>query len=140
MIVLRKTQVKMKTFAPPFFNRFCQSLNKKQACGNKRHDQETRHIHASAPIQYILYQNRKPQLVQMPTLQNTKREKQILFVAEKQMQCLLLQLKSRSAREASRHLAFIGNCPNISHTCQPYLPCRRVLLFVSGVTEQNKDT
>ena len=38
--------------------------------------------------------------------------------------CLLLWLKSRSARGASRHLAFIKNCPTISHTCLPYLPSR----------------
>ena len=28
-----------------------------------------------------------------------------------------LLLKSRSAREASHHAAFIGNCPTVSHTC-----------------------
>ena len=31
--------------------------------------------------------------------------------------CLLLQLKSRSARVASRHSAFMDNFPTISHTC-----------------------
>ena len=31
--------------------------------------------------------------------------------------CLLLRLKSRSARRVSRHSAFMGNCPTISHTC-----------------------
>ena len=31
--------------------------------------------------------------------------------------CLLLTLKTRSAGGASRHLAFICNCPTISHTC-----------------------
>ena len=30
---------------------------------------------------------------------------------------LLLQLKSWSARGASRHSAFMDNCPTISHTC-----------------------
>ena len=30
---------------------------------------------------------------------------------------LLLRLKSRSVRGASRHSAFVGNCPTISHTC-----------------------
>ena len=33
------------------------------------------------------------------------------------MQCLLVRLNSRSAREASRHAAFMGNCPTVSHTC-----------------------
>ena len=31
--------------------------------------------------------------------------------------CLLLRLKCRSARGASHHSAFMGNCPTISHTC-----------------------
>ena len=31
--------------------------------------------------------------------------------------CLLLRLKSRSARGASRHSAFMDNYPTISHTC-----------------------
>ena len=38
--------------------------------------------------------------------------------------CSLLRLKSRSAREAFRHLAFMGNCLTISHTYKPYLPSR----------------
>ena len=35
--------------------------------------------------------------------------------------CLLVRLKPRSV---SHHSAFMGNCPIISHTCQPYLPSR----------------
>ena len=31
--------------------------------------------------------------------------------------CLLFWLKSQSARGASCHSAFMGNCPTISHTC-----------------------
>ena len=31
--------------------------------------------------------------------------------------CLLLRLKSRSARGASRHSAFMGSSPTFSHTC-----------------------
>ena len=38
--------------------------------------------------------------------------------------CLLLRLKSWGVRGASRHSSFMGNCPTISHTCQPYLPSR----------------
>ena len=43
-IILRKIQVKMKTFAPPFFNHF----GEKKTCGNENHEKETKHIHASA--------------------------------------------------------------------------------------------
>ena len=38
--------------------------------------------------------------------------------------CLFLLLKSRSARRASCDPAFMGNCPTISHMCQPNLPSR----------------
>ena len=48
MIILRKTQKKMKTFAPPVFSRLCLSPNRKKASGNERHDKATQHIHASA--------------------------------------------------------------------------------------------
>ena len=51
----------------------------------------------------------------------------------------MLWLKSRSARGASIHRAFIGNCPTISHKCQPLFPRRWVLLFVSGEAEQDKN-
>ena len=35
---------------------------------------------------------------------------------EEKIACLILQIKSRSARRASHHLAFMGNFPIISHT------------------------
>ena len=68
MIILRKIQKKMKTFAPQFFSRLCMSLNRKKASGNERHDKETQHIHASAAdLLHIRIGNLA--LVQMPTLQ-----------------------------------------------------------------------
>ena len=69
----------------------------------------------------------------------TKQEKQIVFVVERWMQRFLFPLKSRIAREPSCHPAFKGNCPTISHTCQPHLPCRLVFPFVPGVAEQNEE-
>ena len=53
---------------------------------------------------------------------------------------MLIQLKSWSAKAASHHPAFTGNCPTISHTCQPYLSRKWVLLFVLVVSEQNEST
>ena len=47
VIILRKIQVAMKTFAPPFFNHFSLSLNRKKTCDNESHEKETKHIHAS---------------------------------------------------------------------------------------------
>ena len=70
----------------------------------------------------------------------TNREKKIVFFVERWMQCLLLRLKSRSAREASHHAAFMGNCPTVSHTCYIYLPSRLVFLSVPGVAERNEHT
>ena len=43
-----------------------------------------------------------------------KGEIQIVFVVESWMQCLLLRLKSQSAREEFHHPAFMGICPTIS--------------------------
>ena len=54
------------------------------------------------------------------------------------MQCLLLRLKSQSARKASRHADFIGNCLTVSHTNLLYLLWRLLFVFVSGVAERNK--
>ena len=38
----------MKTFAPPFFNHFGLSLNKKKTCGKENQEKECKHIYASA--------------------------------------------------------------------------------------------
>ena len=43
---------------------------------------------------------------------------------------LVLRLKFSSAKGASFHPAFIGNCPTISHMFWPYMTSRWVLLFV----------
>ena len=47
VIILRKINVTMKSFAPPFFNHFSLSLNKKQRVVMS-HEKETKAIHASA--------------------------------------------------------------------------------------------
>ena len=74
------------------------------------------------PIYYIL--NQEISIGTNANIAKTKLEKQIIFAVEKWIQCLLLWLKSRSARGAFRHAPFMGNCPTISHTWQPYLTCR----------------
>ena len=38
----------IKSFAPPFFNHFSLSLNRKKMCGEESHEKQTKHIHASA--------------------------------------------------------------------------------------------
>ena len=42
---------------------------------------------------------------------------------------LIASAKSRSARGASHHPAFISGCLTISHTCLPCLPSERTLPF-----------
>ena len=44
----------------------------------------------------------------------------IVYHSTKILLCLLLRLKSRTARGVSHHPVFMGNCRAISHTC--YLP------------------
>ena len=44
MIILRKIQVTMKIFAPPFFNHFSLSLNRKKGGAMRTMEKETEHI------------------------------------------------------------------------------------------------
>ena len=48
VIILRKMQVMMKTWAPPFFNNFSLSLNRKKNCGSETHEKKTKPIYTSA--------------------------------------------------------------------------------------------
>ena len=41
VIILRKIQLTINTFAPPFFNHFSLNLNRKKVCGNESHEKET---------------------------------------------------------------------------------------------------
>ena len=54
VIILRKIQVTMKTFAPPFFIHFSLSLNRKKARGNESHEKETNLFMLQLQICYIL--------------------------------------------------------------------------------------
>ena len=47
VIILRKIHMTMKSFAPPLFNHFRLSLNRKKTC-NENYEKETKHIYASA--------------------------------------------------------------------------------------------
>ena len=81
---------------------------------------------------FITYCNRNYRLVQMQTLQKRSERLQKRNDIERWIQCLLLRLKSWSAREA-----FMGNCPTVSHTCILYLPRRWVSFLVPGVADRN---
>ena len=54
------------------------------------------------------------------------------------MECLLLQIKFESLREASHHVDFMGNCQaTVTHTSLLYLP-RRWVFFSSWLAERNE--
>ena len=56
VIILKKIQVTMKTFVPPFFNHLRLIPEQKKTCGNERHEKETKHIHSSCfNCQFITY-------------------------------------------------------------------------------------
>ena len=71
-------------------------------------------------------------IVQHPAFRETINS--ILMATNQEELCLFLRLKSRSAKGASHHPAFMGNSPTISHT--GYSCCRLVLLVV-GVNQEN---
>ena len=108
VITLRKIQVTMKTFAPPFFKHFRMSLNRKIYGSDECHDKETKHIQASAAdILHIRIENLDSG--KCGHCKNESREIDYLCCRDV-VQCILLRLISRSAREASRHPA--GQLPN----------------------------
>ena len=73
----------------------------------------------------------------MQTLQK-RSERNRLSLLLREMQCLLLRLKSRSVRKAFHRADFMGTCPAVSHTRLLYLPRRWVFLFVPGPAERNE--
>ena len=149
VIILSKIQAAMKAFT--ILQTFQFGLEQKKTCYNESHEKETTEAvvyrysskqmflgkHRKAPvldslfnkvvvIQVLIYYILEQQISAGANadIAKTKRKKQIVFVVERWMQCLLLRLKSRSTREASFHAAFMGNCQTVSHTCQLYLPSR----------------
>ena len=77
---------------------------------------ETKHINASAADLLHTVLEQEISIVANADIAKTKRKKQVVFVVERWMQCLLLRLNSQSAREASRHPALMGYFPIISRT------------------------
>ena len=59
--------------------------------------------------------------------------------AESEMKCLLLRLKSLSARGASRHPAFMGSCPTLSHRCVNFIILVDEFFFIFSVLVSLKD-
>ena len=111
VIILRKIQVTMKTFAPPFFNHFSLSLNRKKRVVMRVMRKKLNIFTLQLTIYCILEQ--KISIGANAGISKTKREKQIVFLVERWMQCLLLRLKSWSVREESHHPVFLGHCPTI---------------------------
>ena len=115
VIIVRKIHVTMKTFATSLSNHFSLSLNRKKRVVIRAMRKKLNIFTLQLPIYYML--EYKVSIGVNAGITKTKREKYIVFVLERWMQCLLFQLNSRSPREASRHPPFMGYCPTISHTC-----------------------
>ena len=114
VIILRKIQVTMKTFTPPFFNHFSLNLNRKKRVVMRALRKKLYIFTLQLQIYYILEQDIS--IDANADISKTKQEKQIAFVVQWWMQCLLLQLKTCTA--------YMGNYPTLSHTCYSYLPSR----------------
>ena len=97
VIILRKIQVTMKTFAPPFFIHFSLSLNRKKACGNESHEKETNLFMLQLQICYILEQE-----ILISTNADLAKNEVIAFVVERCMQCLPFRQNPGAHR---KHLA-----------------------------------
>ena len=76
MIILRKIQVALNTFAPPFFNHLVWFWTEKNVwCGNENHERETtetKHM-LQLPIYYIL--EKKISISVNADIAKTKRQK-----------------------------------------------------------------
>ena len=112
VIIQKKIQMTMKTFAPPFFKHFNLSVNRKNRVVTRAMRKKLNIFTLQLLIYHILEQE-----ISIGTnvdISKTKRDKQIVFVVERCMQCLWLLLKFQSAREASNHPIFMCNSPTIS--------------------------
>ena len=49
------------------------------------------------------------------------------------------KIPDREGKHLSLQLLWASD-PTINHTCQPYLPWKKILLLVSGVAEQDNNT
>ena len=136
VIILQKIQVTMRTFVLPFFNHFSLSMNRKQRVRARR--KKKKHIYASAAnLSYI----RKGNLncCMGGHCKNEATEIDCLCCREIEVDAMLIILTKIPQCEESISLpAFMSYCRTISRTCQPYLPGRRVLLFVPGVARRNE--
>ena len=110
VIILRKIQVTMKTFSPPFFNHFSLSLSRTKRVAVRAMRKKLTIFTLQLPIYCILEQ--EISIRANADIAKSRREKRIAFAVERWMQCLLLQLKSSGVREASCHPAYSGKLPD----------------------------
>ena len=100
----------------------------KKACGNEGHEKETKHIHTSA-VDLLHIRIGNLDWCKWGHCKNEGREIDNLYCREVDAM-LIASTKILKRREASRHPAFMGIHPTISHTCLPYLPSILVLLLL----------
>ena len=114
VIILKKIQVTMKTFAPPFINHFSFRLNRKKTCGNESHEKKTEHLDASAVnLLHIRIGN-----LDWCKCWNCKIDARIDCLCCREGNTMLSESAKVSECEGkSCHPVFLGNCLTISHTC-----------------------
>ena len=137
VIILKKIQVTMNTFALPFLNHFSLQVNWKKMCGNESHEKETKHTYASAAnLLHIRIGN-----INWCKWGYCKSEaKEIDCFCYREMDAMLFALvKIPEYKGSILQSSFYRHfCPIISHTCQPYLLSRWVL-SVRGVAKRNEN-
>ena len=136
VIILRKIQMTMKNFVPPFFKSFISESEKKKTSGNELHEKKTKHIHSSdADLLHIRIGNLD--WCKWEHCKNKAREIDCLCYGE--VDAMLIALGRIPEHKGSiSPSTFYGKLPTISHNVLT-LSSRWVFLFVPGVAERNDD-
>ena len=115
VIILKKIRVTMKSFAPPSFNHFSPSLNRKKRVVMRAMRKKLNIFTLELSSYYIRIGNLNK--CKCGHCKNEARKIDCFCCREVWMQCLLVRQKSQSNREESHHTTFMGNCPTSGHTC-----------------------
>ena len=98
----------LKSFPLPLVNDFSLSLNRKKTCGKESQLKKAKHIHASS-VDLLHIRIGNVNWCKCGHCKNEASKIDCLCCREVDL-ILIASVESRSAREASRHPAFMGNC------------------------------
>ena len=122
-------------FRSTIFQPFQFEPEQKKTCGNEDHEKKTKHINASAE-DLLHFRIGNLDWYKCGYCKKEAREIDCLCCIEGN--AMLIASAKFLEREGSIS-PFMSNFPTISHTCYPYLPSRRVLLFAPDVAKRNKN-